>query len=158
MGRVVTEPYRATTCRRASRGPWPDTLMGDRCARLRANLENFMEGDYISVCWAPFKARDHQLGRLAPVEWGVWDMRSRDKPGLRVFFCLAERDVMVAFICRPRSVKIQWLPWPPLGDRQSKRWQQAQSECRRLWSYLFPAHMPLVSENPDDCISKSRIV
>ena len=140
-------------------GPWPDSVMGDRCARLRANLETFLAGARMTVCWAPYKGRDHhQLGRLHPIGDGVWDLRSVDpSPGLRLFFCLAEKDVMIVFICSPRSVPVPWLQRPPLGARQSKLWKQAQSECKRQWKHIFPAHTPLVSENPDDCISNTVI-
>ncbi len=140
-------------------GPWDDTVMGDRCARLRANLETFLSGSRMTVCWEPFKGKDHhQLGRLNPITDGVWDLRSVDpSPGLRLFFCLAEKDVMIAFLCSPRSIPVSWLRRLPLGPRTSKQWKQAQSECKRQWKYLFPAHTPLVSDNPDDCISKAIV-
>lgn len=133
--------------------------MGDRCARLRANLESFVEGGPLSVCWQPFQGRrHHQVGRLDPVEDGIWDLRSVDpSPGLRIFFALAEKDVMIALICRPRSISVPWLRWPPLGARESKKWKLAISECKRQWRMLLPAHLPLVTEMPNDSISKSVV-
>jgi hypothetical protein len=140
-------------------GLWENTLMGDRCARLRADLENYLEGAPLTVCWQPFKGRDHhQIARLKPVEAGVWDVRSVDpSPALRVFFCLAEKDVMVALTCSPRSVPVSWLERPPLGPRECKRWKRAISECKREWGILFPGYTPYVGERPDDCISKAII-
>lgn len=145
----------ADEVRQLVEGPWPETLMGDRCARLRANLEFFLEGTAITVCWQPFKANDyHQLGRIHPVEEGIWDLRSVDpSPGLRLFFCLAEKDVMIAFICAPRSIPVPWLERLPLGARNNKAWKRARAECKRQWRHLFPAYLPLVSEKPDECIS-----
>ena len=137
-------------------GPWDDSKMGERCARLRANLESFLAGDLINVCWEPFRAsKRHQIGRLRPVEEGVWDVRSIDSPGLRVFFCLAEKDVMVALTCSPRSIEVPWLNRPPLGPKESKEWKHAISECKRQWRSLFPAHLPLVGVHADECLSNT---
>ena len=67
-------------------GPWLDGAEGNRCARLRADLENFVSGEPITVCWEPFKGREvHQIARLDKVEEEVWDYRSVEPaPGLRV--------------------------------------------------------------------------
>jgi hypothetical protein len=48
-------------------GPWPDGPMGFRCSRLRAELENLITAEFITVCWDPFKARNEQIGRLARI-------------------------------------------------------------------------------------------
>jgi hypothetical protein len=137
--------------------PWEDTLMGDRCARLRADLESFLDGSQMNVCWTPFRGRPyHRLGRLDPVAHGIWDVRSVDPtPALRVFFCLAEKDVMIALGCSPRSVPVTWLERPPLGPKESERWRRAIRECQNMWDDLFPSYRPHVGGTLDECISNA---
>ncbi len=141
-------------------GPWPDTPMGFRCARLRAEFEGFLQGDPLVVCWTPFKGRaHHQLGRLSPVEHGVWDLRSVDpRPGLRVFFCLGARDIMVALTCSPRSIEVDWLSRAPLGPRDGPEWKRAIRDCRSTWSELFPGQSPLVGAKVDECFSNAKAI
>jgi len=138
--------------------PWPSTMMGDRCARLRADLENFLDGSAMNVCWMPFRGKQyHRLGRLDPVEQGIWDVRSVDpSPALRIFFCLAEKDIMVALGCSPRSIPVPWLETPPLGPREDERWSRAIRECRSAWGSLFPNYRPHVGATLDECISNAR--
>jgi hypothetical protein len=125
-------------------GPWPDGPMGIRCGFLRADLENVVTGDFITVCWEPFKARNEQIGRLAPVTDEVWDLRCQNPaPGLRVFCRFAEKDVLVALTCSPRSIPVPWLHRLPLLDRLSPEWRKAIVECRCLWKKLFSAHQPV---------------
>jgi hypothetical protein len=124
-------------------GPWSNDLMGDRCARLRVTLEGILAGDPLTVCWQPYRAESHhQIGRLDRVEEEIWDIRSAEKPGLRVFFRFAATDVLVAFTCSPRSVPIPWLDRLPLLKRDSREWKRAKAECKREWAKLFPAHPP----------------
>jgi hypothetical protein len=107
-------------------GPWVDGPMGARCARLRADLENLVTAEDIIVCWEPFEARNEQIGRLCPVRDEVWDLRSQDpKPGLRIFFRFAEKDVFVALTCAPRSVPVSWLHRLPLLGQESREWRNA---------------------------------
>ena len=125
-------------------GPWENTAMGNRCAFLRADLENIVSGDFITVCWDPFKARNEQIGRLDPTTDEVWDLRCQNPaPGLRVFCRFAEKDVLVALTCSPRSVSLPWLSRLPLLHRLSREWRTAIIECRREWIKLFPAHEPI---------------
>ena len=136
-------------------GPWEEGPMGNRCSGLRAELENFVSGAPISVCWIPFEANgNHQLGRLDKIEDGVWDYRSTNPPpGLRVFCRFAEKDVLVAFTCSPRSVHVSWLDRLPLLGRQSREWKRAILECRAEWAKLFPAYQPISGGSIDDYIS-----
>lgn len=137
-------------------GPWTDNLMGDRCAKLRANLENILAGNRLTVCWEPFEAdRRHQIGRLHPVEDGVFDIRSVDKPGLRVFFQFAEKDVLVLFTCSPRSVPVAWLKRLPLLNKESEEWKEAVSQSKREWFELFPGLPPFKGGSVSDCLSNA---
>lgn len=137
--------------------PWPNSIMGERCARLRADLESFLSGDPITVCWEPFKGKQyHKLGRLHPVHDGVWDMRSIDpSPGLRVLFFLAEKDVMIALRCCPRSIPVPWLHRALLGAWDSGEWRKAINECKAEWIRLFPNCRPLVRSTIDECLSNA---
>jgi hypothetical protein len=137
-------------------GPWDDDLMGDRCARLTANLQDVVRGRRLVVCMEPFEARrEAQIGRLDPPSDSVFDIRSVEKPGLRVFCRFAERNVLVAFTCAPRSVKVTWLDRLPLGDRYSKQWEHAVAECKREWIKLFPAHDAVSGDNLNDYLSNA---
>lgn len=73
-------------------GPWSSDLMGDRCARLRANLESILSGDQLNVCWEPHEGKPyHLIGRLEEPEEEVWDIRSVESPGLRTLFRFVKR-------------------------------------------------------------------
>jgi hypothetical protein len=129
-------------------GPWPDGPTGCRCGRLRADLENLITAEFITVCWDPFKARNEQIGRLHRVEDEVWDLRSqKPKPGLRAFFRFAEKDVFVVLTIAPRSVPVSWLSRLPLLRGESREWRNAILECRTEWKKLFPAHEPIHGAN-----------
>jgi hypothetical protein len=136
-------------------GPWDDALMGDRCARLLASLQSVVRGAHLVVCMKPFAAREAQIGRLDPTGDAVFDFRSRDQPGLRVFCRFAELDVLIAFTCAPRSVNVSWLDKLPLGDRYSKEWKRGVRECKDYWSILFPRHDPVIGDDLNAYLSKA---
>lgn len=120
-------------------GPW-EGEQGIRCATLAATLQRIVVGAKLVVEMDPFRAREADIGRLAPVEDGVWDIRCRDKPGIRVFCFFLEKDVLLALFCTPRSVPVPWLRRLPLGVRNSIEWKLATKESKREWAKLFPAH------------------
>jgi hypothetical protein len=137
-------------------GPWPTTLMGDRCARLRGNLEHILAGETLNVCLDPFRAREkHQIGRLDPITDHIFDVRSLDKPGLRIIFHCAERDVLVAHACSPRSVPVPWLSRLPLLDRLSPEWRDVVADGNRNWRELFPKNKPREGVNVSDYFSNA---
>jgi hypothetical protein len=137
--------------------PWPHDAEGSRRAKLRADLEYFVSGKLVSVCWEAGAGRAyHQLGRLDPSEDEIWDYRSVDpRPALRVFCRFAEKDVLVAFTCSPRSVSVSWLDRLPLLERGSFEWKTAMKECRAEWSKLFPTYEPLKGDNLHDYLSNA---
>jgi len=140
-------------------GPWPNGPMGIRCGLLRADLESFVHGDRITVNWDPFKARDAKMGRLDPIADEVWDVRSQEpSPGLRVFCRFAEKDVLVALTCSPRSISVSWLDRLPLLGRDSRQWRDAIIECKHDWNTLFPAYEPLRGDSLDDYITNAILV
>jgi hypothetical protein len=140
-------------------GPWPDGRMGNRCARLRGDLENLITAKNIAVCWEPFEGRDEQIGRLYPVRDEVWDLRSQDPhPGLRVFFRFAEKDTFVALNCSPRSVEVSWLNRIPLLGRTSRQWRNAMVECRAEWRRLFPTYDAHTGSNVNEYLTGGTVL
>jgi hypothetical protein len=138
-------------------GPWEDTEMGTRCARLRAELENILAGEPLVVCWTPGKGREHhQIGRLHPSEDNIFDIRSVDpSPALRIICHFAEKDVLIAHLCCPRSVPVHWLDRMPLLGRQSKDWLRAITDSKSNWSTLFPGCEPHAGANVNDYLSNA---
>jgi hypothetical protein len=137
-------------------GPWESTLMGDRCARLRATLENIMSGAALTVCWDPFEARGHhQIGRLHPPQDFMFDIRSVDKPALRATLHFVEKDVLIVHLCCPRSLPVPWLRRLPLGDRYSREWRDAIMESNALWGGLFPGFRPHSGDHINELLSNA---
>lgn len=158
---VASVPRRRTVLMSAEvnkiiHGPYSNGPMATRCGFVRGNLENFVSGARITVCLRPYKARErHQMGRLDPVEDRVWDYRCIDpSPGLRIFCRFAEKDVLVALTCSPRSVPVSWLSRLPLVD-DMVLWKRAIKECKSEWKKLFHTYEPVGGKNPDDCLSNA---
>lgn len=129
-------------------GPWNSAAMARRCGLLRAVLEEFVRGNVLAVCLAPHKARTAYMARLDKPADEVWDIRVRDpSPALRVFGRFGDTDLFVALLCAPRSVNVEWLPRPPLGDGSSREWQLAINECKASWRNLFPSYDPIHGAN-----------
>lgn len=140
-------------------GPWQDRSQRVRCGRLRGDLEAFIKGDILTVCLTPYRARSAYMGRLDQPSDEVWDIRSRDpSPALRVLGRFVEKDVFAALTCSPRSKAVSWLPRPPLGDRHSREWVAAISECKSEWSKLFYQYQPYRGSDVHDYISENVIL
>src|ERR1700739_230486 len=115
-------------------GPWPNADAEIRCGRLRADLENFVLGNRIAMCLTAYEHKTAYMGRLDMPKDEVWDIRSRDpRPALRVFGRFACIDTFIVFYIRPRSVPIDWLQDPPLGEADSLEWQFAIIETKKEW-------------------------
>jgi putative component of toxin-antitoxin plasmid stabilization module len=128
---------------------------GSRCARLLVTLQNVVAGRKLVVNLDPYSAREANMGRLDPIENGIWDIRCRDKPGLRVFCAFLETDILVAFICSPRSIDVSWLHRLPLGIGESIEWDHAIAETRREWAKLFPADMPVTGDDLNEYLTNA---
>jgi hypothetical protein len=136
-------------------GPWEHEALRYRGGRLRGDLEEFVKGEELAVCLEPFVAKAAYMGRLAPVEDGVWDIRSRDpKPALRVIGFFAELDVFIALRWAPRSKLIKGASRPPLGARDSREWRDVVVQCKTDWTNLFHAYRPVTGECINDYISE----
>ncbi len=131
---------------------------GRQCARLRANLENIVSGSAQTVCWEPYKGRRyHQIGRLSPPQDFMFDIRCVEDPSLRITFHFAERDVIVAHLCSPRSLPVPWLQRLPLGDRGSREWQNIIMESNAIWGHLFPGTRPHSGNHIDELLSNANL-
>jgi hypothetical protein len=138
-------------------GPWEEGEEGNRLARLLATLHNIVAGRRLVVCLTPQKARKADIGRLCPIADSIWDVRSQDKPALRVFCAFVEKDVLFAATCRPRSAKVDWLGWLPLGDRNSKEWKRGIAATKREWAKFFPTYEPVKGDNLDAYLSNATL-
>lgn len=129
----------------------------NRRSPLIASLQYIVAGRRLVVCMTPFKARKANLGRLDPIEDSIWDVRCQEKPALRVFCQFVEKDVLFAVTCRPRTVKMDWLGWVPLGDSNSKEWKRGIAATKREWAMYFPAELPVRGDDLDDYISNATL-
>jgi hypothetical protein len=129
----------------------------NRRSRLLATLHHIVAGKRVVVCMDPYEAREAHMGRLDDLKDGVWDIRCRGKPGLRVFCQFLEKDVLLTATCRPRSKIVNWLGWFPLGERNSKEWKRGIAAIKREWQRLFPTYEPLIGDNLDDYLSNATL-
>ena len=135
-------------------GPWENDEIRYRAGRLRADLEDFIKGEKITVCLEPFAAKSAYMGRLDPVSDGTWDIRSRDpSPALRVVGFFAETDLFVALRWAPRSRRVSWTAKPPLGPRDSREWRDIIVQCKTDWRNLCHPYPPVTGDRINDYIS-----
>jgi hypothetical protein len=136
-------------------GPWEHPELRRRAGRLRADLEEFIKGETLTVCLTPFAAKAAYMGRLDPPEDGLWDIRSRDpSPALRVIGFFAETDLFIALRWAPRSRRVKWTAKPSLGDRDSREWRDISVQCKADWRNLFHPYEPVTGEYINDYISE----
>jgi hypothetical protein len=118
-----------------------------RAGKLLAQLESFVAGERILVSVIPRgakkKARDARMGLLGPVENGIWDFRSRDKPGLRLFGGFTKKDCLVLLNMDVRA------------RMNETEWKEDIRICDQKWANLFTtANLPMyIGENPSDYLS-----
>lgn len=134
-------------------GPWVEADAEIRVAKLRADIDNFVRGNHISVCIRPHKAKsNHDFGLLHHPSEGIWDYRSRSpKPGIRIFGHFAAAGLFVALTWHPRSQ--DWNGRQSLGDKHNPLWDEAKNNCRATWDQLFPNHSPFTPEHHHECFT-----
>jgi len=116
-----------------------------RIKRLLADLQAFVRGDVISMCFTPRQHREAYLGRLEPTNSGCWDIRSRDPdPSLRVFGFFVRPDFFVTLDWWPRWKTVPWSNKEPLLDEDA-RWASAIAECGKKFQAILPGITPVVS-------------
>jgi hypothetical protein len=125
------------------RGPFEDSLHGDRMAQFRQTLDNFVAGGELPVGEDPHdKDPDTVLARIDPVAEQVWDIRVTEPgSGLRCFGCFAGKDTFIA------------LTWDYREDIASDDWDRECEQCKEEWAALFPDHPPFKGDSLDDYLS-----
>ncbi len=136
-------------------GPWKDSKWMARCMELRAALDRFSQGGLIPVAARPFiGGKRSYMRQLFRWREEVWEIRSRDEPGIRVLGRFADTDLFIA---------LAWYLRADLLQLQSRQWRDAIIRCKTDWRNLFPAYPPRSAEGsnaayPDDYISANTIL
>lgn len=118
-----------------------DSEDDERYGESRANLENFVRNNRISLRWDPTVDRPANLARVDPVGLCVFDFRSKGQDGgIRVFGAFAKKDWFVALSWQFRS-DVNWDDDPP--------------DCRQQWIDLFGEPPPNLGDNPNDYLTSN---
>jgi hypothetical protein len=124
--------------------PWDN----EPFALLRALMETFVNGGWVSMRFPPSKDVSANLALLCPEEDAVWEMRSRESdPQLRVFGHFAHRNTFVA---------LTWDERPQLSTHE--HWEYAIKNCQAQWRKLLPSYRPTKGANPNDFLSEKYSV
>ena len=128
-------------------GPWDNSSLEERCGYLYADLDQFINGEIITVAERPFvKGKTAYIKQLYRRHEEVWEIRSRDPaPGIRVFGRFAKTDVFIA---------LTWWNRTDLGGPHSRAWRDAIVGCKTEWRNLFQAHNPITDRNYNDYPNK----
>jgi hypothetical protein len=129
-------------------GPWDNPSDERRAGRLQSDLENFVTNGIIKVCLEPRMADTAFMARVAPIDWGIWDIRSRDpKPALRLLGAFSEPDVFIALVWAVRK-----------EIKTDADWDDLIKECRSRWRSLFSELTPLVGSSEYDYVTENVAV
>ena len=137
-------------------GDWISQEWEDRRMGLRADVDTFLEGKFVSVAlpsgkpYARKAAADLRL--LHP--WGkeIWEIRSRHpdpEMSIRLFGRFAGQDCYVA---------LAWEKRPRLGPPESREWRDARVSCKTEWDKLFYPYPPLKGAILHDYISTNCLL
>jgi hypothetical protein len=123
--------------------PWPGKD-GRRYARLRALLDSFTTGGFITVAERPFDKHARAiLARVDPVEAEVWDFRCLDpNPGIRAFGRFSEKDTFVV---------LSWNFRENLNTAEC--WADEVQYCKEEWTKLFGILPPHRGTSVNDYLS-----
>jgi hypothetical protein len=113
---------------------------GRRHANLRALLDGFTEGDWITVAENPFnKDALAILARVHPIEDEVWSFRCLDpRPGVRALGRFSEPNTFVALTWNYREI-VDWAP-------------EIES-CKATWESLFGQLAPFKGRTINEYIT-----
>lgn len=127
-------------------GPWTDEVEEIRLSSiLRADLEVFVEGGLLRVSLG---GRGYSLEDMKCLENAdeVWELKSENKRGIRVFGRFGQKDVFIA---------TNWQWRNALGKYNSKEWGRQITKCKRKWKQLFPTHSPHTGGTIDDYLTNA---
>lgn len=135
-------------------GPWESVAWEVRCADLRAQLDDFTNGDFpVAVARHPLSRKNSYLKRLKPQRDEAWEIRSWQEPPLRLFGRFALKDIFIA---------LNWARREELGDLATPEgkaaWKVAIAECGHHWNTLFPAYEPLTGDLSRDYVSNCFLI
>jgi hypothetical protein len=105
--------------------PWANTREDRRHSRLRALLDGFTDGSFVTIAENPHNKQARAiLARVDPISEEVWDFRCLDpNPGIRAFGCFGETDTFVA---------LTWDYRENIDD-----WPAEVERCKVEWKKLF---------------------
>jgi hypothetical protein len=110
-------------------GPWVDGDEEATFQRLRADLDDFIGGEPVTVASNPRKAKSAFLNRLEECGGKIWELRQRKpKPGIRLIGGFLERDFFVGFHLSARL---------SLGEFGSEAWGIAIRDTKAAWRKQF---------------------
>jgi hypothetical protein len=117
---------------------------GRRYARLRALLDAFTSGDFITVAEDPFDKNARAiLARVDPVHAEIWDFRCLDpNPGIRAFGRFVERDAFIVLSWNFRE------NLNTAGD-----WVEEVRHCKEQWALLFGSLPPHQGTHIDEYLT-----
>ncbi|RWP52915.1 hypothetical protein [Mesorhizobium sp.] len=128
-------------------GSWGHDAKTDRFARLRADLDYFVENGRIAISEDPYKKpKSTYLARTDPIRDEVWDIRSRDpKPGIRVLGSFSEQNTFIA---------LAWAYREQLNGPGSKEWRDFIQTAKARWRGLFGTYQPHTGSQVSDYVSE----
>lgn len=129
--------------------PWRTYADGVRWGIHRRQLDRFLMGVPVSVRKPGNNDADSFLAKLHKTD-GIWEMRGvSPPPAIRILGYFAEKDVFIALVWRRRKDLKGW---------RSPEWRQATGETVAAWVGLFGAASPLRSNNPNDHLTRFRLI
>ena len=128
-----------------------------RMFELQAELESFVRGDHMTMCFTPFQHKRARIGLLDPVALGIWDIRCQHrKPGVRVLGRFAAKDCFVGLEWRPRSKPIDGFNNTPLSEmRSGNEFTFASLEVEQHWKRILGEASYVSGGNISDYISEN---
>lgn len=130
--------------------PQSDEKFDERFAKLRADLDRFVDGSEVTVAHNPYKrSKKAYIARTNPIEDEVWDIRSVDpRPGIRVLGFFAEKDVFIA---------LEWEFRTNLDGPGGKLWSKFLRANGAHWRRLFGVYRPHSGGQTSDYISENHV-
>ena len=128
-------------------GPWANEIEEDRLAgTLRADLERFVSGDVLRVSLGGRELAAEDM-KLLQGTYEIWEFKSKEKKGIRVFGRFAGYDVFVA---------TNWQWRHKLYAYGSYQWATEINNCRTEWANIFQIHAPHTGDNIDAYLSDAE--
>lgn len=118
-----------TPMQQALSGPWAGKAERMRLGViLRQDLERYVTGRLLRLSLEGRELADEEMKRLTDAR-EIWEYKSPEKPGIRVFGRFARKDVFIA---------THWQWRRQLGAYGSRAWQHEMKMCERAWNQVLP--------------------